>query len=176
MNRGYGKRLIMLALVSMLVLAGCSNTTPRLEPALTPIPTVTIEPQTPTPEATMDPSDSGDGRDALGNPIIGSDHFQQYLRFENIRVFEAHGDTFLDGYVVNSYPEALNCAVWIEFYDENEVLIASAGIQGPDGSFMLSLENGRTPIFASIPADETITDREFVLRFDEDMPAAPAGF
>lgn len=47
--------------------------------------------------------------DALGKEIRDTEHFEQYLRFVNFRVFEEGDGTFVDGMVINSYPETLLC-------------------------------------------------------------------
>lgn len=167
--------IIGFALVLSMLLCACSNVTPQLEPALTPIPTATVDPASPTPESTALPWGSDDGKDALGNSILGSDHYRRYVQFENVRVYEAHDGTFLDCYVVNSYPETLTCAVKVVFKDENGELLAEANLQNPDGSFLLTLENGRTPLYATILTDTVLTDKEFELIFDESVPVAPIG-
>lgn len=85
--------------------------------------------------------------DALGKEIRDTEHFEQYLRFVNFRVFEEGDGTFVDGMVINSYPETLFCAVNIIFADTteggSEAFIASGSMQSADGSFMLKLEPGR---------------------------------
>lgn len=58
--------------------------------------------------------------DALGKEIRDKEHFEQYLRFVNFRVFEEGDGTFVDGMVINSYPETLFCAVNIIFADTTE--------------------------------------------------------
>lgn len=169
------KSMIVMVLVFSLILCACSNTTPQLESAHTPIPTATIAPDSPTPENTASALVNGEGKDALGNQIIGSDHYRRYIQFENIRVYEVHGDTFLDCEVVNSYPDTITCAVRIEFRDENGDLLAEANLQNPEGSFLLTLKNGRTPLYATIPTDTVLTDKEFELIYDESVPVVPSG-
>lgn len=170
--------IFAVILTAMLLFAfGCSNREPKLDSSITPappptdIPTPTQEPS-PTPAATKAPVD-GSGIDALGEPIYGTDHFQQYLQFTNIRTYEENGDTFVDCYVSNSYPEVLLCAVNIRFFDENGEVIATGSLQMPDGSFMLRLQNGDTPLYAVVLTDMSLIDKEFELYFDTDTGVNP---
>lgn len=165
---------ILLIMLSVLAI-GCINVTPQLDPGITPAPTATASPESPTPEHTEQPSSSvsDDNTDALGNVIIGSEHFEQYLRFKDIRVYEVYGDTFMDCIVVNSYPNSLVCGISIEFYDEDGQILASAVIQSPTGSYLLTLPNGETHLYATIPTDSVLTDKEFVFVFDDTMSVSP---
>ena len=115
--------------------------------------------------------------DALGKEIRGAEHFEQYLRFVNFRVFEEGDGTFVDGMVINSYPETLFCAVNIIFTDMteggSEAFIASGSIQSADGSFMLKLEPGENLLFATVLTDTALTDKPFTLEFDASVGVQP---
>lgn len=82
----------------------------------------------------------------LGKEIRDTEHFEQYSDLITSRFREGDG-TFVDGMVINSYPETLFCAVNIIFADTteggSEAFIASGSMQSADGSFMLKLEPGR---------------------------------
>lgn len=160
-----------------LTLLGCTNVTPRLETGITPAPMSSASPvPTEMPTETPDPSSSFGGIgsvDALGSIIRDAEHFQQYLQFISIRVYEEGDDTFVDCSVINSYPELIVCAVAIRFFDENGAEIASGSLQMPDGSFMLSLKNGETPLYALILSDITLTDKSFELVFDPSVEVKP---
>ena len=88
-------------------------------------------------------------------------------------MYEVYGDTFMDCIVVNSYPNSLVCGISIEFYDEDGQILASAVIQSPTGSYLLTLPNGETHLYATIPTDSVLTDKEFVFVFDDTMPVSP---
>lgn len=174
---------IILALIaaSVLMLSGCINVTPPLNPGITPVPseaptavpspTAEIE-VSPSVVPTVEPSGSSP-IDALGNFIYDAEHFQQYLQFQQIRVHEDGGDTFLDCTAVNNYPETICCAVNIFFYDENNEIIAQGSLQMPDGSYLLSLASGETPLYATILTDISLLDKEFELIFDANVEVKP---
>lgn len=113
--------------------------------------------------------------DALGKTIRSADHFEQYLRFANFRVFEEGDGTFVDGTVINSYPETLYCAVNIFFTanDGSENVIASGNMQSADGSFMLTLAPGENLLFASVLTDTVLTSSPFTLVFDSSVGVRP---
>lgn len=115
--------------------------------------------------------------DALGKEIRDTEHFEQYLRFVNFRVFEEGDGTFVDGMVINSYPETLFCAVNIIFTDTteggSEAFIASGSMQSADGSFMLKLEPGENLLFATVLTDTALTDKPFTLEFDASVGVQP---
>lgn len=115
--------------------------------------------------------------DALGKEIRGTEHFEQYLQFANFRVFEEGDGTFVDGMVINSYPETLFCAVNIIFTDTMEggsgAFIASGSMQSADGSFMLKLEPGENLLFATVLTDTALTDKPFTLEFDASVGVQP---
>jgi len=136
----------------------------------------------PTPVPTIDASRD---YDALGARITGSDHYQQYLYFRNIQVYEQHGDTFMDGIIYNSYPETLICAVSLNFYEEKkanatpppggwlEGPVASAALQTRDGKYVLYLAPGENTVFAMIPTDMQLTGLELGLSFDNSLGVYP---
>ena len=115
--------------------------------------------------------------DALGKEIRDTEHFEQYLRFVNFHVFEEGDGTFVDGMVINSYPETLFCAVNIIFADTteggSEAFIASGSMQSADGSFMLKLEPGENLLFATVLTDTVLTDKPFTLEFDASVGVQP---
>ena len=139
-----------------------------------PEPTASPEPATPGPDdipVTADPN--GNIYDALGNVITDAQHYRQYLGFSDIRIYEYGGDTFMDLTVTNSYPERLICALRAEFYDEEGNILAVSSIQGPDGSFLLTLPSGSTPLYSTILTDAVLTDKIVVIIFDDNTQVAP---
>lgn len=75
----------------------------------------------PTPSPTPEPvqveemADLSSAYDRNGLLIVGEEHFQQYISFKNIQVYEQCGDTFMDAVAVNEYPDTLVCALNIRF-------------------------------------------------------------
>mgnify|MGYP003183748014 CR=1 FL=1 len=111
--------------------------------------------------------------DRNGLLIVGEEHFQQYISFKNIQVYEQCGDTFMDAVAVNEYPDTLVCALNIRFFDEDGTEIASGRVQTRDGQYVLRLENGDNTLFAQIDTDMTLTDKEFRLEYSEDLNVLP---
>ena len=111
--------------------------------------------------------------DKNGLLIVGEEHFQQYISFKNIQVYEQCGDTFMDAVAVNEYPDTLVCALNIRFFDEDGTEIASGRVQTRDGQYVLRLENGDNTLFAQIDTDMTLTDKEFRLEYSEDLNVLP---
>lgn len=182
------KNLLRLTAVLLLLTffaSGCRNTEPKLDsgvtpppPAVTAAPDDTPQPSVTTPEpstepaSTQQPAQQGN-TDALGNPILTATHFERYISFTNISVFEEGGETLVDCTVSNEYPELLLCSVTITFYNDDGDIIATGSLQMPDGSFLLALENGETPLYARILTDTVLTDKVFRLTFDPETGVNP---
>lgn len=166
-------RITLSALAAALIFVGCSNTTPRIESGITPAPTATVVPSESVFEVTHAPEDYTPTVDALGNVIQDPEHYRQYIQFTDLRVYEENEETFLDCIVTNSYPYKLTCSVSIRFFDENDETIATATLQMPNGSFLLTLENGETPLYARILTDTSLTDNDFELIFDPGIVVEP---
>lgn len=173
--------LIVSTALLALTAAGCTDISPKLDPSITPphAPT-TAAPSTeaPTPEFSAEPTPEfttapGDDTDVLGNVIYGSDHFERYISFSDVLVYEQNGDTFVDLTVENSYPKLILCAVNIAFYNADGSIIASSNLQMPDGSFMLALPGGKTRLFARVMTDTVLTDKPFRLIFDQQTGVKP---
>ena len=118
-------------------------------------------------------ADLSSAYDRNGLLIVGEEHFQQYISFKNIQVYEQCGDTFMDAVAVNEYPDTLVCALNIRFFDEDGTEIASGRVQTRDGQYVLRLENGDNTLFAQIDTDMTLTDKEFRLEYSEDLNVLP---
>lgn len=173
-------KLILITVLCVLTTAACVDLKPALDPSVTPEPTevpvvVTPEPTEvpPTPAPTDPPREITEEYDAMGLVITGADHFIRYLTFTNLTVYEEEGDTFLDGAVENTYLEPITCAVDVVFTDSFGRELARARLQTRDGSFLLTLEPGRTVVFARIPTDMTLTDLDFRLVFDMETGIRP---
>ena len=117
-------KALLAIILACLCIAGCVNTASVIDPSATmpPEPTATPEPTptpAPTPEAAkLNMADLSSAYDELGVLISTADHFEQYVTFRNIQVYEQYEDTFMDAIAVNEYPDTLVCAVDIIFYDE----------------------------------------------------------
>lgn len=149
-----------------------------LPPAATPTPAVTPT-SSPTPAveamASAAPIPGVDTRyDALGAYVSDAAHFQQYLSFNMVQVYEQEEDTFLDAIAVNDYPSTLVCAMDVVFYDGEGTEVNRARIQTQDGQYVLRLQPGETVLYAQINTDITLTDMEFALEFNDTLGVLPA--
>lgn len=172
------KALLAIILVC-LCMCGCVNTASVIDPSVTmpPEPTATPEP-TPTPAPTpdtahLDMADLSSAYDELGVLISTADHFEQYVTFRNIQVYEQYEDTFMDAIAVNEYPDTLVCAVDITFFDEEKNEIASSHVHTRDGQYVLRLQPGDNAVYATIDTDMSLTDKEFLLDFNEGLDVLP---
>lgn len=169
------------ALLLATALSGCVKAMPYLMPehTLPPLATPTLEP-TPTAEPTLEPTPTVEPTpanaavlfDAFGNAILSAEHFEQYIEFRNIQVYEQEGDTFVDAVAWNSYSETLVCAAEMEFFDSLGK-VADAKLQTRDGQYVLKLAPGETTIFAQVNTDMSVTALEFKIAFDESFGITP---
>lgn len=180
------KKLIMalLALAVPFFVCGCVFARPVLNPAVTlaptdaPTPALTPSPTpspspTPVPTLTPTPPPQRIGvYDALGVFVETPEHYEQYLTFRNIQVYEQFGDTFVDAVAVNRYPAPIVCAVDILFAKEGET-IASGKLQTQDGQYVLILNPGENIVYAQVNTDMTVTLMDFTLEYDEGLGVWP---
>ncbi len=163
-----------LLLSVCLLLPACINTRPVLMPAYTLPPEITPTPiptPTPTPVPTPSPTPL---IDITGVDIEGLDHFQRYLSFRNIQVYEQCEDTFVDAVMVNTYPQTIMCAVTISFYEEEGgETIAEGQMQTRDGEYVLLLAPGETTVYAQIDTDMRLTAMPFKLSYDAALGVLP---
>ena len=135
-GKNMSKRIVklLIAVSVCLMLTGCVNTGAHIVPSVT-IPPESTQPPKPTPSPTPEPvqveemADLSSAYDKNGLLIVGEEHFQQYISFKNIQVYEQCGDTFMDAVAVNEYPDTLVCALNIRFFDEDGTEIASGRVQ-----------------------------------------------
>ncbi len=180
MRKSKRKTMALLAwalLGCLCLISGCVRERPELLPEYT-LPVETPEPTPdPTPQATQTPDPTptvAPEFDALGRFVSSSLHYTQYISFETIQVYEQAEDTFLDAVAVNSYPEALVCAVDVHFSEEEGgAEIAESRLQTRDGQYVLVLAPGETTVFAQIDTDIVLTDKPFTFAFDEAFGVAP---
>ena len=169
-GKNMSKRIVklLIAVSVCILLTGCVNTGAHIVPSVT-IPPESTQPPEPTPSPTPEPvqveemADLSSAYDKNGLLIVGEEHFQQYISFKNIQVYEQCGE----------YPDTLVCALNIRFFDEDGTEIASGRVQTRDGQYVLRLENGDNTLFAQIDTDMTLTDKEFRLEYSEDLNVLP---
>lgn len=181
MQNKYAVLRRLLAAVVCLCIAlctGCVNSRPVIDADTTPQPTRGAIRKTPEPTelpvSSPEPTnEAGEAYDAKGALITGAEHYARYLTFKNIMVYEEGGDTFLDGIAQNSYISPISCAVDVVYRDENGEEIARSRLQTRDGSYLLVLAPGESPVLARILTDMTLTDREFTLEFETEVGIRP---
>lgn len=175
--------LLLAAVLIICALTACVNTTPVIHEDITPEQGGRAAPNSPaereddgsiapTPVPTDLPVDT---LDELGNMISGAEHFQRYLTFRTILVYEEEGDTFLDGIINNDYVKPITCAVDVVYDDDSGSEITRARLQTRDGKYLLVLQPGENVVFARILTDMTLTEREYRMEFDKDAGVKPVG-
>ncbi len=181
------KKLIPIIAAACLTafLCGCVNMRPVISgdeadryagaAEHTPVPTESgpapvSETETAAPSSTHSPEKT---TDALGNLISGSDHFQRYITFKTILVYEEDQDTFFDGIAQNDYPYPITCAVDVVYRDESGGEIARSRLQTRDGNYLLVLQPGETVILAHIFTDITLTEMPYELEYDMEVGVKP---
>lgn len=172
-----------ISIIILLSAAGCTNERPHFVDGATPPAAVTDAPTeapdfTPLPSGYTPPEPTavpspGANTDALGNLIYSADHYERYISFRNILVYEEDGETLIDCTAVNSYPEVLLFAVNIVFYNDDGEEIAYGSLQSPNGSFLIALPEGETGLYARILTDVVLTDKHFKLTFDPQTGVHP---
>ena len=169
---------LIAAAAACLLLSGCVDTGARIDPSVTippeptAVPEATPEP-TPTPVPIEEMADLSSAYDKNGALIDGEDHFQQYISFRNIQVYEQCGSTFMDAIAVNDYPDTLVCALNITILEEDRETIVTGRVQTRDGQYVLRLANGENTLFAQVDTDMTLTDKEFRLEFSPELNVLP---
>ena len=185
MLKRLSKKLILPVLALLLGAFMCACVTFRAEvlpdktippeptPTLTPEPTAELTPEPmPEPVPTEEPVVI-DVYDELGAYITGSEHYQRYISFENIQVYEQADDTFVDMRAVNSYPKALACALNMSFVDETGETVAKCRFQTQDGQYMLILKPVENVLYSQVPTDMRVTGLDFTIEYDESIGVMP---
>jgi hypothetical protein len=104
-----------------------------------------------------EPSDPGDAEfDKLGVEISDKGHFERYISYRELYVYEQDGHTYLDGTIKNEYPDTLVCVLDVCFFEGKEE-IARARVFMGDGSSLLYLSPGETRVYADIKTDMPVT-------------------
>ena len=163
--------LILIGLALLFPAAACIN---RDAPVLsaTPTPTATL---TPVPDAfsaqiTAAPRPT----DALGNEVFSDSHYERYLSYGEIRVYEYREDTFLDGLCWNSYSEPISADIRIAYYTEDGRVCGEGMLHAADGSHVF--QSGTNRVYAEIQTDLDVKMMDFKLEYlTEPRPASKAG-
>ena len=150
--------ILMLLFLMSLLLPGCVRQKPVLVGAPTPAPTPTPAPSPAMQSITNEPW----AKDATGALIYDEEnHFERYLSFSNIRIFEYEGGTLMDGVCENAYPKTLTGSYQIVFTDKDGTEIARADVLTRDEAD--TFQPGKTVIYASIDTDMDILMMPFAL-------------
>lgn len=170
--------LFLLPLSLLIALFGCAMQRSVLDPSRTIAPETPYGPNdyepVPTPyvSAAVSPSPSAsDDRDEMGLEITGEEHFEKYISYHDLVVYEQDGYTYMDGVIKNDYPNTLVCVLDICFYENNEQ-VARARVYTGDGSSLLVLLPDETRIYADIKTDMPVTMLDFKFETVGD-PVAP---
>lgn len=141
-------RALLMAALAMVFLGGCVSQAPLLVGEPTPAPT----PPPPLPTIVQAIEFQQAESDALGVTVYDSDtHYERYVTFEELRVYDYGANTFLDGYCVNTYPEALYGAYRLEYRDEGGTVIAEGTLLFDEEAH--EIPPGRTRVYGMIDTD-----------------------
>jgi hypothetical protein len=180
------KRLpVIFCFILPALLSGCVVQRPVLVPdrTISPLPAATPvmreEEPLPSPEASElpEPSDPEDARfDKMGVEIKDKGHFDRYISYRELYVYEQDGYTYLDGIIKNEYPDTLVCVLDVCFFEGKEEIARSRVFMG-DGSSLLNLSPGETRIYADIKTDMPVTmaDLKFETVGDDIAPLKEKG-
>ena len=155
------KRRVLPAvlLCALLAIAGCRRAELRIEGTPTPGPTATPAPETFSPELVGE----GPAKDAMGVYMTGEDHYRVYLSFGEIVVYEYREETFLDGIVVNAYPQTLHAEIEIVYYDGDGKRIGRGMLHNAQGGY--DFPPGSSRIYAEIATDVDVRMKDFVMEY-----------
>lgn len=153
------RRAGALLIAGCLLLSGCVSLHPELSGAPTPAPTPTPTPAPLLQELAL-PTPAVD---AVGQRIVdAAAHYERYVSYRQMRVYEYELGTLLDGICINAYPEPLVGAVEIGFRDAEGTLLASAMLHTAEEANLL-LRPGENRIYAEIDTDMDIQGIDFTL-------------
>ncbi len=165
---------ILLLPILSLLLCSCVGSRSKLVPSSTLAPTVI-----PTLEATAEPTIVPTApvidrsTDLFGKSVQGANHFEQYIKYFNIQVYEQCDDTFVDMKIENSYLAPLKLGLKITFFDKTGLEVASAMFQSQNGQYAMVLPQGESTVYAQVNTDTTITDFDFRIDFDTAFAVMP---
>lgn len=165
-------RLILIALIGLFLtplISACDDVRPTLAATPTPSASPTPLPDAFSVEITAEPVPT----DQLGNALRGEDHYNQYLSFGDIRVYQYREGTFLDGVCVNAYPLALDGQINIVYYTEDTGKLCGIGtIHNASGG--TRLETGANTIYAEIETDIDVRMMDFQIEYIQPyQPVSP---
>ncbi len=146
-------RRMLGGLLLALVFAACTvqeaHLAYRPEPTSDPTPVPT---DTPAPERLDIPSVTGApfAADANGVPILDplTHYYEYYVTLTNLRIYEYEDGTFLDGTLINSFPQTLSGTLRITFRDENGIVYGYGDLYTAGGK--LRALPGENRIYADI--------------------------
>lgn len=168
---------ILLLTVLSLMLCSCVGSRSKLIPASTLAPTSmpTAEAVLPTSMPTLMPTMPIIDRtvDLLGNAVTSANHFEQYIRYFDVQVYEQCSDTFVDMKIENSYLAPLKLGLKITFFDGSGAEVASAMFQSQNGQYAMILDQGTCPVYAQVNTDTAITELDFKIDFDTSFAVMP---
>jgi hypothetical protein len=147
----------VIAFAVTFALSGCEDAAPVLAGTPTPAATPTPLPEPFTAEITAAPA----ATDALGNLLDGELHYQQYLSFGELRVYEYGDGTFLDGICVNAYPQPMEGEMQIVYRTSDGKVCGIGTIHNARSTTLL--ETGSNAIYAEISTDIDVTGLDFTL-------------
>ena len=163
------KTVALVALLCCIVIGACCGGCVSLHPVVsshvTPAPT-----PTPTPEPLRQSLPlPAPALDAAGNAIEGEEHYNRYISFTDLRVYEYGMGTLMDGKCFNQYPAMLTGEATISFFDQQGDCVAKAVLHTAETKEMLLLPPGETRIYAEIDTDMDVQMMDFSLEVEKNF-------
>ena len=160
--------LLILVLLACAASACVSDARPELSTVLTPSPSPSPLPDAFRAEITAVPQPTDD----LGRPVVTDSHYQRYLSFGDLRVFEYGEDTFLDGVCWNTYSLPIEAEIRITYYDDDDRVIGEGTLHTADGGHVFP--SGSSRIYAEIRTDTDLKMEDFVLEYLHEPEPRPS--
>ncbi|MDL2234895.1 hypothetical protein LJC07_01920 [Christensenellaceae bacterium OttesenSCG-928-L17] len=158
---------IAALLLCLLVMAGCVRQSPVLLQE-----TVSAPPEQSAPVEAEQEVVLEDAVDALGEAVLDSEtHYQRYISFSDMRVYEYDNAALLDGICTSTYPETLYGTYEMIYRGADGVVIAHGTLI--IGDVAGEIPGGRSVVRAEIDTDIDVANLTYTLQVQETLhPAA----
>lgn len=160
------KRILLFGTICLLLCVSCTVQEAHLvyRPEQTAIPTA-IPTASPSPEPISIPAVTGAPSpvDANGVPIFNekTHYLDYYVELKNIRIYEYEQGTFLDGTLVNGFPQTLTGGLRITFRNAEGVVYGYGDLYTADGG--LNALPGENRIYAEIFTEIDVQKMDFTI-------------
>lgn len=164
-------RKLTFTLIFIMIIASLACTVQEAHLVPLPDPTAVVNPtpkatETPAPEALLVPDITGQPFETDLNGIVITDpsthYYEYYITLSDLRVYEYEEGTFLDGKLVNSYPQTLSGKLRIVFKNKDGVTYGYGDIYTAGGG--LKALPGENLIYADILSEINVQMMDFIIQ------------